>query len=61
MIKQLTRGPVRGGGQEGLCHPPVVFALAPRREGSGGPFKVVGRWGVLSVAGLGTLVPKPLC
>ena len=33
----------------------------PLREGSGGPFKVVGRWGVLSVAGLGTLVPKPLC
>lgn len=61
---QLTRAPVHGGCQEGLCHPPVVFAVTPLREGSGGPFKVVGGgslWGVLSVAELGALVPKPLC
>lgn len=54
-------------GQEGLGHPAVVIAFTPQREGACGPFKVVGGGslcmcmrGLLSVAGWGVLVRKPL-
>lgn len=49
LVGQLTRVPVCGGCQEGLGHPPVVFALTPLRGRSGGPFKVGGGGGLSGV------------